>query len=1328
MKNIFAIIFFVFIGMVTGAAQPFTDIRIVNEDQQSVVLEFSPRIHTERVVGTSGSVFTRFRFFDSQITFDSVGQADFSRNLLLLLPSTRYSFQVLESEFQIRDSIKLLPKPTIKSLKEFGISESYDDSKFIQNARPPSQRALAEVVRVGGTSIGYIGTLVLHPIQVIDKQRVQVYSRIKIRLEFKDAFTNGLLSTCLLRGELPKKAQLSKAISGSVRKTVSGNSPFAQGDWYRIDVTDAGMYKLGYTYLHSLNITVSDINSIRLFGNGGLVIPDNNTDPRPDSLVEIPRLVVRKNATGIDTADYIIFYARGVRGWQYNAGGKNFTHYINPYTEKNSYFFTVSQGTGRQMDSIVSPNPTSISKQYFQQKIFIEQERVNILNTGRRWAGKDFTGQDNTDTYYNSLPGIVLNTQVNYAFNFVRRSPSSDYLNIFENGSQLQQSQSVMDPATNMSIGETDPYAEDLSITATGGVPQPNPTSSVVKIQVTINDQTSETWLDWMEIYYQRKFEALNDALLFTTSDTTGSIQYTVSNLSSEVRAFDVTDHSSVKQIKFNQTGSSCTFQLQQTDRSVHEIAVVGKNGFLTPSAAIKINAYSPNNLHDFQGQIDCIIISPVEFISEANRLRDHHQLHDSLNTLVVDIQQIYNEFSGGLPDPLSVREFLKYTQDNWVNPRPRYVLLFGDGHYDYKNISTSQRNYIPPWETVNSFETIDSYPTDDKFVMFGYSDVYALAIGRLPARTLNDAATMVDKIISYETTAPLDPWRNRLTFVADDGKTSDGDDGSEFTDRSEEISETNALMNFEKNKIYIVAYPTVNSAGGRRKPDVNKAIVDAINSGTILTNYIGHGNDRLWAHEAIFTREDNLPQLFNKDRLTFVVAATCSYGWFDNPNEVSSGEQLVTMEQGGAIADFSAARVVNEYPNVTLNASLFNYLLQKNSDGQFQRIGDACLLAKSNNSDLDNTRKFHLLGDPTVRLLMPKNAATVDSINGFSISSNDTIKIKSLGHARIAGTVKQNNALISSFNGTGTLQLFDSQKDVSIVDGIVFNNLFQFKITGSLLYRGDVSITNGHYEAIVPIPKDVTIGKSARISLYAWSGQSDATGSTENVMIDGIDTTIAKDTVGPVIALYLDTTAFHPGDVVKSNPIILMQLEDESGINTSTVGVGHQLSATISNPERTFDLSSYYHSSLDNYKKGEVRYPLNTLSDGKYTLNVKAWDVQNNSSTAQTYFEVHSADDFALLNAVNYPNPFSNVTTFTFQRTSSDPIDVEIKVYSIAGRLIGDIKAPNIVDSFVRIPWDGKDNDGNSLANGVYFYKLIARDKNGLRSNETIGKLAVMR
>jgi hypothetical protein len=1327
MIKTFALSILLIIGSLTVAAQPLTDFRTVSEDQHSVVLEFTPHVIAEHVIGNRGTIFTRFRFYASQTAFDSTGQADFSRNILLLFPSTRYSVQILRSEYQIRDSIKLLPKPTLKSLKDFGFTETYDESKFIQDARSSAQHPLAEVVRLGKTSIGYTGTLLLRPVQVMENEQVRVYSKIVVRLEFKDGFLDGMRSTSLLRGDIPRQDSYSQTMQTPVRKNTAGNSPFSQGDWYRFDVTEAGLYKLDYSYLRKLNISVSDMNSIRIFGNGGLVIPDNTTDARPDSLVEIPRLVVRKNAGRSDTSDYIVFYGRGVRGWQYNGFTKQFQHYINPYTEKNCYFFTVSQTTGKSMDTSSAPSGSlpAVVPTSFQEKILVDSVRTNLLKSGRRWFGKKFTAIDNSDTYYNSLPGIVSNTQVNYAFNFVRRSASTDYLNIYESGKALLQQVSMF--PTGMGIGETEPYADDLPITVTGGVPQSNPNSSVVKIQIVTSNSDANTWLDWLEISYQRKFEALNDALIFTTPDASGSVQYSVNNLSTEIRAFDITDHSGVKQIKYTPTGPSCTFQLQQTAGSVRQIALVGKNGYKTPPTATKVETFIPANLHDLQDQIDFIIIAPndKDFISEANRLKAYRQSHDSLRTLVVNIQQIYNEFSGGLPDPLSIREFLKYTQDTWATPKPRYVLLFGNGHYDYKNISTGQPNWIPPFEPDESFETVFSFPSDDKFIMLGASESYAMAIGRLPVRTLKEATIVVNKILSYES-SPLDPWRNRITFVADDGKKGvEGDDGAVYTDHSEGISETNALKSFEKNKIYIVEYPTVNSASGRTKPDANKAIVDAINSGTIMTNYIGHGNARLWAHESIFVRESDLPRLINKEMLTFTVTASCSYGWYDDPVEPSGAELLVTMEQGGAIADFTAARVVYDEYNFALDVALFDYLLQKNSVGQYPRIGDACLYAKSINSNASNTQKFHLFGDPTMRLLMPKSTATIDSINGASVSVRDIIKIKSLGHARIAGTVQQNSSIMTSFNGTGTLQLFDSEKDVSMEDGI---GLFQFKVAGSLLYRGDVSITNGRFEAMVPVPKDVTIGKSARISMYVWSGQSDGTGSTEQVMIDGIDTTIAKDTVGPVMAVYLDTTAFYPGGVVNSNPVILVQLADESGINTSTVGVGHQLSATLSNPVRTFDLSGYYHSNLDTYKKGEVRYPLTGLSDGHYTLHVKAWDIQNNSSEAETFFEVHSADDFAMLNAVNYPNPFSHSTTFTFQRTSSDPIEVQIKIYTIAGRLIGTIDMPMITDRFVRIPWDGKDNDGSTLANGIYFYKLIAHELNGQRTSETIGKLAVMK
>ncbi len=833
-----------------------------------------------------------------------------------------------------------------------------------------------------------------------------------------------------------------------------------------------------------------------------------------------------------------------------------------------------------------------------------------------------------------------------------------------------------------------------------------------------------------MEIYYQRRFEAVNDALLFTSPDVTGSVQYGISNFSSDIRAFDVTDHSNVKELQYNSAVPSvCTIQLQQTSGSVYEIAVVGKTGFKIPAPATKIA--NTINLHNVQSQYDFIIISPTdqEFLSAANLLKAHRESHDSLRTLVVDINQIYNEFSGGIPDVLAIREFLRYTQANWISPVPRYVLLFGWGHFDYKNITTNQLNWIPPYETKESLDiTNTSYPTDDEFVLLdSQNSIYSLAIGRLPVRSAQEASVVVNKIISYETTAPLDQWRNSLTMVADDGITSEEeDDGSDFTDPTETLAESKAAKSFEKNKIYIVAYPTVNSVSGRRKPNANTAIDDAINQGTLFTNFIGHGNEKLWAHEDIFDRESDLPKLINRDRLTFIVAATCNFGKYDDPTILSAGEQLVTMEQGGAIGSLVASRAVYNPPNVELNTSFFSSLLTKNGAGQNPRLGDAVLYAKSiaSESNAENTQKFHLFGDPTLRLLMPKNVASIDSVNGRSTSN--IVALKSLAHVPIEGAMKLNDGKpMASFQGKGTLQVFDSQRDVVLQDG---KGTFRFKENGSLLYRGGVSIHGGQFETTIPIPKDVTFGNKSRISMYAWNDATDGAGYTENVFINGIDSTAAIDTIGPQISIYLDDLNFHPGDVVKSNPTMIVRLNDESGINTSTVGVGHQLSATISNPEQTFDLSNYYQSDPDTYKSGEARYYLHDLSDGKHTIHIKAWDVHNNSSEAETYFEVSAADDLAMLNIVNYPNPFSNSTTFTFQRNGIEPINVDIRIFSIAGRLIGKITVEDITDRSVRIPWDGRDHDGDRLANGIYLYKLIAHSQNGQHTSETIGKLAVVR
>jgi hypothetical protein len=580
----------------------------------------------------------------------------------------------------------------------------------------------------------------------------------------------------------------------------------------------------------------------------------------------------------------------------------------------------------------------------------------------------------------------------------------------------------------------------------------------------------------------------------------------------------------------------------------------------------------------------------------------------------------------------------------------------------------------------------------------------------------------MVDKIIAYETTVPFDPWRNRVTFVADDGLTSTSDDGSLHTAQAEDLAQNYTPASYEKKKIYLVEYPTVSSATGRRKPEVNRDIVAAVNRGTLVLNYTGHGNEKLWAHEAVFTREGEIAQLTNKDKLTLVVAATCNYAQYDDPLEQSAGEVLLAMDQGGAIGVVTASRVVYSFENAQLNNTLYTYLFQSDGQGRPKRLGDAMWQTKQLLFSI-NDLKYHLLADPTARLNLPRATASVDSVNGNATSL--VVAMKSLGRITVKGNIRRPDGSVwTSFNGRGVLEALDSRRRVVVNEW----GGFSFEVNGSLLYRGEISITNGAFQGVFPLPKDVSYGTRSRISLYGWNDSTDAAGFTENVTITGSDSSAAPDTSGPVVSVFFDDLSFRSGDVIKPDATLIVDLFDQNGINTSIAGVGHRLEAELSGQSGAIDLTDFYRSGLDTYQSGQVRYPLRGLQVGRHSLHVKAWDTYNNSSEADVFFEVRSASDVAIYNAVNYPNPFSSNTVFTFQRNSVDPVDVEVKVFTVSGRLVQSLGASSLIDRFVQIAWDGRDHDGNELSNGVYFYKVIVKSMDRQQSAEVLGKLAVMR
>jgi len=452
-------------------------------------------------------------------------------------------------------------------------------------------------------------------------------------------------------------------------------------------------------------------------------------------------------------------------------------------------------------------------------------------------------------------------------------------------------------------------------------------------------------------------------------------------------------------------------------------------------------------------------------------------------------------------------------------------------------------------------------------------------------------------------------------------------------------------------------------------------------------------------------------------------VAATCDFARYDNPAEQSAGEEIITMEKGGAIGVVTASRPVYSFENSQFNNSFYVELFTRDESGRAPRLGDAMYRTKQLHYSVNDV-KYHLLADPTMRLVAPPILAGVDSVNGKPL--RDMVTVQTLGRTGISGSVtRQNGTRWTDFTGRAIVEMFDSKRIVTVAE---WGN-FSFEVNGSLLYRGEVSVANGLFKAVVPIPKDVSYDDNrARIALYSWSPSSDVVGYTDNIRIAGTDTSAARDSTGPRIDVYLGSESFRPGDVVAPDVALFVKLQDANGINTSTAGVGHRLEATLPTIKKSIDLSDYYRSDLDTYQSGAVTYPLTQLPEGRHSLLVKAWDTHNNSSELETFFEVRAESALDLYHVYNFPNPFRQTTVFTFQRSSTEPIDVEIKIYTIAGRLIEVMQRFSINDQFVQIPWDGRDRDGNEVANGTYFYKVIARSFENGKANEVIGKLAVLR
>lgn len=1132
------------------------------------------------------------------------------------------------------------------------------------------------------------------------------------------------------------------------------NSVLAEGQWYKFKVEKTGVHKIDRAFLRSLGMNVDGVNprNIKIFGHGGQTLPLLNARNLHFDLPETPIQVVGEEDGSFDADDYILFYGTSTEGYVLDNDSN-----LNPYADDSYYYITTSGGPGKRVQSMVEPSGAAdYSITQFPDYQFHEKDEESPTKLGRVWYGNRF--DINREQQYDfSFPNIVASEPMKVVVKAGAASESDTYLTVTVNGA-IQ---------STLNFPRLIPGGLLSTRNFTGNVAA---TTDDVKVELTYNNSgnpSSAAYLDYIGIEAIRELRGVNGQLLFRNkagSDMSGIGEYHISNAAQFSQVWDVTDPYFITS-KQNSGGSSITFK--QNLGTGREFVAVNPDDYYAP-VKISNSLVTNQNLKgsifkDESGNfkdVDYIIVTAPFLMQPALRLANHHRTLRGLNVKVVTTDQIYEEFSSGKQDISAIRNFIRYVYYNASEPskRIKYLGFFGDTSIDYKNRLANNNNIVPTFHTISHTSETHSFMSDDFFgnmganegTIGGYSytddgvrmpdiDRLDIAVGRMVVDNVAMANGVVDKIINYSSKNSFGNWRTNFVLVSDDpDKVSEAVLQSSLDTLGNQISAKKPYINVKK--IHSDAYQQQTSAGGNRYPDVNKAIEDALDVGAIVMNYFGHGGEDGLAHEAIYTKE-MAQELRNGDNLPCFVTVTCEFTKFDNPLRITAGELTFQNPQGGAISLVTTTRSVFITVGIEFNKKLAPLMFGYDPDEPFasnleafqpEVPAEALRLAK-NIIPSDTRRVIFYIGDPAMPLAFPKKDIVITKFNGVPIEqATDTLK--ALSRVKFEGEMRsESGQVMNDYNGIVEVKVFDKEVRRRTLDNDGNGVFMDFTTLGEGLFNGKASVTNGHFEFEFVVPRDIQIPVgNGRISLYAQRNEvlEDRTGVNLDVKVGGLDENAPEDNIGPEIRLYMNDDSFVSGGITNSSPILFAKLEDESGINTAS-GIGHDLVAILDGDESNpIVLNEFYQTEVDDFTKGTIHYKLNDLSEGMHTLTLKAWDVYNNSATAEIQFMVAGNDKLQISRVLNYPNPFVDYTEFWFNHNRPfEPLDVQVQVFTVTGKVVWTKNETITTDGFLsrNIAWNGRDDFGDRIGKGVYVYKITVKSTLTNQRVEKFEKLVIL-
>lgn len=1038
-------------------------------------------------------------------------------------------------------------------------------------------------------------------------------------------------------------------------------SVLSEGQWFKLAVTESGIYRVDADLLSKMGVDIGSVkpNGIRIYGNGGAMLPQSNKSGYVNALTENAIWVSGEADGKFDKGDAVYFYAEGPHVIRYDAAKAELRHQINYYSDSSFYFITFGESNGLRIKpdaGLAVTGSKTISQ--FDDYWYHETESSNTLKSGREWWG-EYLGGSGFSTNVN-MPGVVPSSDFKLRTSTIGTAQVPTRFVWQVNGGEVGQE----------AIGTVSPGTYDVKALQTGNtyIVKNAPASGSFAIGVTYNKNgqgSAEAYLDYVGLQVKRESRNYEGQQIYHfLPQSVDTVTYQFAGSSEGFNLWNITK--SLAPLSVSQKDASGAFRWTATGAKILQKYI----GFKPEDAFQPANWQRVTNQDIAASSTpEMLIVTPAAFVQEANRLAGFRNSHDGLDVLVVTTDQIYNEYASGRPDITAIRDFVRQLYQKTPG-KLKYLLLFGDATYDYRNLNHNQSQaqraaWVPVYESRESLNPVYTYSSDD---YFGFMDAdegdwnentagdhtVDIGIGRLPAKSAAEAKIVVDKLMRYESSFGI--WKNSVRFVADDG------DGNIHQRHADQLATLIQGRMFSARS-FIDEVPQTTTDAGQKAPAINRAIRDAIDNGTLILNYTGHGGTSGWAEEQVLTLADILSSR-GMDNLPLLITATCDFGRYDDPGVVSGAELMVLSPKGAAVGAISTTRPVYSSTNFALNKAFYEALLNAKPG---QRLGDFFKYTKNNALAGSLNRNFTLLADPSMVLMPGKKGVRW-------ISPPDTLRAlqKVTLQAEVFDPVT--GKADADFNGTARFVIYDKPIEFRTLGNEGSAEAYtEFR---SKLFDGQVSVKNGRLQCSFQIPKDIDyrIGPG-RASLYAVRTDSTEDASAQLALVVGGSAVQQKDTIPPKLAGYLNTPAFRDGDTVEPSSVLVLQMSDASGISISRAGIGHDITMTL-NDTLTVVLNDYYVSDLDNYQSGTINYPLNNLPAGKYIVRVKVRDAYTNFSEIAFGFLVGSAKGIALNTFNIYPNPFQKDLVFELGHNRvNDDVELIFNILLVNGQRLGTYK-----------------------------------------------------